>query len=405
MSKMTSFERRGWGGLGVVSTLVALSAMVGVDCTDANPPPASSDDAASPSEDSALPPTGDTGADSQPTPDAGSDATVDGGNLPFDSGPLLDSGSDAANDVGAPDAGPCTGTVLDSGACFVVLATGQDKPTGIAVVGSYVYWTNQGSSANSGSVNRVPISGIQYTVLAHNQDFTSGIAVDSNNAYWANEGDGIGLGSIMSVSLTDGGAPTVLASGQTGPYFVALDPDNVYFTTYGGGSVTDHIAMVAKTGSPDGGATELTASNGPWGIVTDSNDVYWTDANFTYSLPLGAPGTPTEVTNAGTQGIALGGSNLFACTGTGLVIAPKIDPTKANTPVGTASQYLCWAVATDALNVYWSDDFENIWSMPQNGSTPQALYNSTLDRPMGIAVDALNVYWVTNTGKVLQISK
>ena len=206
-------------------------------------------------------------------------------------------------------------------------------------------------------------------------------------------------------TAADGGTLT-LASGQAGPLFLALQGSYVYFGNLDDAPVGigNNISRVLKTGSPDGGATVLTAAGEPWGIAVDSNNVYWASGdNGTYSVPLDG-GTAVEITNLGLQGIAIGGSNLFVCGGQGLIIASKVDPSMTSTSVG--NQYLCWAVATDATNVYWSDDFENIWSLPQqDGGTPQALYTSTTEKPMGIAADALNVYWVTNTGRVLQISK
>jgi hypothetical protein len=100
---MMSFKRKGaFGGLGVVSTVVTLSAIAGVDCTNATPPPGSSGvDASFPAPDATL--ADDTGA---PGVDA-SDATVQ------DSALSVADGGGHATDA-APDAACSLSAALGS---------------------------------------------------------------------------------------------------------------------------------------------------------------------------------------------------------------------------------------------------------------------------------------------------
>jgi hypothetical protein len=54
-----------------------------------------------------------------------------------------------------------------------------------------------------------------------------GIAVDGSNVYWVAGED------IMRAPLA-GGAPVVVASGQTQPTGIAVDDARVYWTNFGG---------------------------------------------------------------------------------------------------------------------------------------------------------------------------
>jgi hypothetical protein len=74
-----------------------------------------------------------------------------------------------------------------------VIAQAQNNPSQVAVDGSFVYWTTEGTSAASymdGTVMKVPIGGGQVYQLAGSQAHPRGIAVDGTNVYWTNMGDG-----------------------------------------------------------------------------------------------------------------------------------------------------------------------------------------------------------------------
>jgi hypothetical protein len=61
--------------------------------------------------------------------------------------------------------------------------TGSPSPSfGIAVDGSAIYWTN----VLSGTVMNLGLEGGTPTLLASGQDRPTAIAVDAKNVYWAN---------------------------------------------------------------------------------------------------------------------------------------------------------------------------------------------------------------------------
>jgi hypothetical protein len=71
--------------------------------------------------------------------------------------------------------------VAIGGGTLTTLASNQADPSGIAVDGASVYWTNY----RDGTVMKVAIGGGAITTLASGQGDPSGIAVDGTSVYWA----------------------------------------------------------------------------------------------------------------------------------------------------------------------------------------------------------------------------
>ena len=79
---------------------------------------------------------------------------------------------------------------------------------------------------------KVAIDGGAPTILASGQSSPTRIAVDATSVYWTNSVNGM----VMKVPL-DGGTPTTLASNQEIPYGIAVDATSVYWANRGGGGV------------------------------------------------------------------------------------------------------------------------------------------------------------------------
>ncbi|APR84845.1 Putative serine/threonine-protein kinase pknH [Minicystis rosea] len=108
-----------------------------------------------------------------------------------------------------------------------------DVPWGVAVDGSRIYWTEQGSAPKIGKVMTASkADGADAKALATEQASPQGIAVDDTSVYWANRDDG----TINKVPLA-GGSVTVVAAGQATPIKIALDASHVYWANYDGDAI------------------------------------------------------------------------------------------------------------------------------------------------------------------------
>jgi hypothetical protein len=211
----------------------------------------------------------------------------------FNSGQPFLLASDATRlywtDLEGPDAGTIQ-SISKTGTAPITIATGQNNPWGIAVDATSAYWTNNGTDVamwKDGAVMKAPIAGGGTpTVLASGSEVRApqGIAVDATHVYWTNSD-----GRIMKVPI-DGGTPTTLASGLSGPPFtLAIDDVNVYFTKeYGTPTGPGYVMRVPKTG---GCFMALAPGGNLQGIAVDAKNVYWADATGLGS-PMGTPNGP-----------------------------------------------------------------------------------------------------------------
>jgi hypothetical protein len=177
-----------------------------------------------------------------------------------------------SNVVKAPLAG------VPEGGAPTVIASGLTQPVAVALDATNAYF-----AAGDGTLRTAPkttVDGGAGTVLVSGQNAVD-IAVYSSRIYWTNGGAAGAVLAAPLAGLPEGGAPTTLSGPQTTLADLAVDSTNVYFT--GGGNPTGFVAMAPLAG---GATTTLaTGQTSPTSIQVDpAGNLYW--ANFAFGRVL-----------------------------------------------------------------------------------------------------------------------
>ena len=310
-------------------------------------------------------------------------------------------------------AGLChAGSPSDDGGTWqpIVLASGQDHPSGIVVWSAAVYWTNAGTNLGTGAVMKIPVGGGSPTPLAAGQNAPAGIAVDGmSNVYWANSGSGSGDGSIMKVPL-NGGTATAVASGQNSPGAIAYDStstDSVYWAAGDG---------IWRLQMPTGGTpvklwSPSAGDQNPPAIAVDATSVYWLTRSTgapngnVMSLPL-TGGTPVTLASGlnGDYAIAVDSTSVYWALGDTVMKVPLGGGGPVTLVSGTGNTPPHQALAVDAAHVYWTAS-KGITKVPLAGGSA-TLLAASLSGGYGLALDDTSVYWTDHDGgQVLKIAK
>jgi hypothetical protein len=304
----------------------------------------------------------------------------------------------------------CAGGGCYAGECEAFQLAITTHPIGIAVDSNAVYFTDCAGNG-AGSVKKVPLDGGAVTVLASGQECPSGIAVDSSSVYWADVGTDAG-GGVRKVGL-DGGTVQSLAEGRPGPAFVAVDASSVYWVEREG---------AWKLGLDGGAPVPVAKSPGkPAGIALNATDLFWVtndetnDAGYCVSAavvkaPIGG-GTATTLFSdeclAPGVGISVGPTSVYWAQTSMLKIpvdgymasSTGWDPFGAYRAVGPT--------ATDENGVYVAQqDSIGFFDFDLVGGVFAGLPASQSMAPQALAVDATRVYWTTlTTGLVMSMTK
>jgi len=183
-----------------------------------------------------------------------------------------------------------------AGGPATVVAAGWGAGAGIAANDTNVYfsvigdadWTAGADYGQGGLVLSVPTAGGDVVAVAANQQAPRALTVSATDLYWASAGTHVGDVPAASVGNPDGlivrqslagGAPVVLAAGETNPASLQLlDASPLYPVLYwtGGGLGYGYVAreMPAAGGVP-------TPASGGDGLTVDADRSYWVDQAFT----------------------------------------------------------------------------------------------------------------------------
>jgi len=301
----------------------------------------------------------------------------------------------------------CTSSDGTSSDGAITLAAGQ-HPGAIAVDATNVYWTN----TTEGTVVKCAVAGCggAPTILASGQSGLGAIATDGTSVYWTNGSDG----TVMRCAVGGcGGNPTLLASGQQSPGEIAVDATSVYWTNGGTpqNSPTPTSDGTVMKCARDGGIPTLLASGQtrPRGIAVDAANVYWSADKTVMKVPVGG-GDPTKLASASGQAIlsiAVDAANVYwtEYVNGGNVVPPQHGDTVMKVPIGggdpitiASGQAAPTGIVVDGTSVYWANNGGTITKCAIGGCGENA---TTLASPSAagpalssaIAVDATSVYW------------
>jgi hypothetical protein len=160
--------------------------------------------------------------------------------------------------------GYTVGKVGKNGGSVTPIATGLTTTDGIKVYGGYVYW----AASDDHRIYKTSISGGGFTPV----DSISGsfdFAVDSTGIYYVHL-DSTGYKGIIKKKTLTGGASTDITSPVELPRDLALDANNIYWTTENG------VYRASKSG---GNVSHVSVTGSPWDITIDSQYVYWLDGS------------------------------------------------------------------------------------------------------------------------------
>ncbi len=279
----------------------------------------------------------------------------------------------------APSTAACIG-----GSCRVVISSGAQRPTAVAVDQTRVYWTD-----GLGTVQSAPKAGGPALILASGQSTPYAIAVDGSAVYWANRTID---GTIAKVPLAGGGVVT-LAAGQNKPSSISVDSTRVFWGNNGNGT----LLSTSLSGGPP--TVHWTASGNVNGIGLDASHIYW--------AAQGSPGNVGRVSISGGFGpvlasdlpgpiaLAVDAGRLYWADFTQGTIQ-SLALTGSGVTTIASGQGKPVAIAIDARNIYWANVADGtIVKAPLGGGIVTVLATGAAN-PYGIAIDSTSVYWVNH---------
>jgi hypothetical protein len=197
---------------------------------------------------------------------------------------------------------------------------------------------------------------------------------DSANAYWTEFGDALGSGNgkVSSCPVTgcSAGGPTVIAQGLTNPRGIAVDAQNVYFGTATYSAVNGAIWSCPLAGC-NGSPHQLAPASIPFGVAVDSAYVYWVDFDL---------GEVHRVAKTGG-----GGDVVLYDAGAGVASQPE-------------------QCVVDALNVYFTDSFGDLFRVPVAGGVPAMMAGGSQGGGWPVVIDTANAY-LGGPGQIVRMPK
>jgi hypothetical protein len=321
-----------------------------------------------------------------------------------------------------------SGEICLAGACVnastPVIVSGLQSPNSIAVDGTQVYWTDEGT----GEVESAPKAGGPITVLAENQNQPSVLTLHGGFVYWAAAGSAdAGTSAAILRAPIDASAPAAIIASTTinvaGTPFTFVG-DTMYFVDDAAG-----ISAISAGGAQSVVVDAKTDMTGDryLSVATDGSSLFFlmdpSEVISPWVLYLSVP-TPDEIANAqptllgqlgsNAFGTTVSGNSFFALTTIGYESYDVIDGMNGSGGQGNTREILA-----ASCGLFAAQDGEafvrglagyaplTIAFYALNGTYPLAVFES-LSTPepttaQALAVDDTFLYWADSTGAIERI--
>lgn len=334
----------------------------------------------------------------------------------------------------APPPPGTDGSATDSGDAALpgatTIASDQPFPVAIAVLGSVVYWVNEGGNVDGctdtadGTIMSAPTDGSAAPkTVANGLHCPGSLAVTATKVYWGERGTpsiNYADGKI-GVAGHDGSNPAAVVTGIQFPIWIHADDASVWYFT----GPANGIDALWRTKPDGGGPVRLTpVAKSAAGMAIDSNVLYWTEdfAGHVYKIPAdddgGADGgTKTKLaddTHLPNQPIVLNGAVYWLGKAAGCSIGmwtaaagqsqlvPDLGIPREPANQNTAG---CRQIATDGQYFYVTAMTDKLVRVPVAGGAPTRLEVPDTTA-IGVGADG-SVYVGTGAGaaKILKLPK
>lgn len=236
-------------------------------------------------------------------------------------------------------------------------------------------------------------------ILVDPDSYPIELAIDQYNVYWTQAGifEGDGKGKIGKRQLGAGGQPSDLALALVDPSAMALDADNVYWTSM---NTDGGVYRTAKTG----GAPVALAGQQPRAasVAVDTAGIYWSTwgdpqqpgTGKVFSAHLDGSARATLASGLSyPRAVAADSTAIYFVSGAGVTRVPKsgAGPSVIAT---TARNQFAASLGLDGDSLYFGDRDGAILKVPKAGGA-QVTVAAAMGSPSHLAIDAAEraIYW------------